>query len=185
MEFGQWLSRDLEELGRVTRAVDPGDATDLSEAILRSVRVFVVGFGRSGHVMRMFALRLMQLGLRTFVVGDATTPAIGAGDLLVVGSASGETGGALLAASQARSAGATVAAVVARPTSSLAAIAHHVLVIPGATPKAGVGAATTVLPLASVLEQAYLLITDCVVALLADLTDQTAEAMMARHANLE
>jgi 6-phospho-3-hexuloisomerase len=183
--IGEYLRSDLEELGQLLLAVDPSAAEQLASAILAAERVYLAGLGRSGLVMRMLALRLMQLGLQTYVVGDPTTPAIGERDLLVVGSASGETQGALLAARQALVAGAKVAAVTAAAASTLASLADLVLVIPGATPKSVGRPACSALPLASVLEQAFLVVADCVVARLAQRTGTTDGQMMARHANIE
>ena len=180
MNIEQLLEVDLEELRQVLGEVDSGEVEALVEAILGAGRLFITGLGRSGLAMRMFALRLMQLGLHTFVVGDATTPAIGESDLLVVGSASGETEGALLAAHQARRSGAAVAVITAKEGSTLARNADSVVVIPGATPKSA-----SALPLATVLEQAFLIVTDCVVARLAECAGESGETMMSRHANLE
>lgn len=42
-------------------------------------------------IMRTFAMRLMQIGFRSYVVFDTNTPAIEAGDLLIAGSGSGTT----------------------------------------------------------------------------------------------
>jgi 6-phospho-3-hexuloisomerase len=178
------LQTNLKELAETLERVDASAAQRLGEAILEAERLFLAGLGRSGLVMRMFALRLMQLGLTTHVVGDATTPAIGPDDLLLVGSGSGETPGALAAATSAHEAGARVAAITARPRSTLIRLADVRLVIPGATPKAN-GEAGSRLPMASVLEQAFLIVTDGIVAELAAASGQTDEAMMARHANLE
>jgi 6-phospho-3-hexuloisomerase len=185
MRMDQLFETDLQELRLVIAAVDPGEVDTLVDAIVEADRLFVTGLGRSGLVMRMFALRLMQLGQQTFVVGDATTPAIGKGDLLVVGSASGETEGPLLAASQAHRAGAPVAGITAKVRSTLARTADLVVVIPGTTPKSAGRQATSALPLATVLEQAFLIVADCVIAGLAERTGATSSTMMARHANIE
>lgn len=56
-----------------------------ADAILKADRIFVAGAGRSGFVARAFANRLMHMGLTVFFVGEPTTPAIKAGDLLVIG----------------------------------------------------------------------------------------------------
>ena len=64
----------------------------LGEAILSADRIFVTGAGRSLLALRAIAMRFMHLGLTAYVVGDVTTPAFGAGDLLIAGSGSGTTG---------------------------------------------------------------------------------------------
>ena len=72
---------------------------------------------------------------RAPVVGEATTPSIGTGDRLIVGSGSGETEGALGAPRRARDAGAAVAALTSRAESTLGRLADHLGLIPGETTK--------------------------------------------------
>ena len=57
----------------------------------QSERIFLAGAGRSGLALKSFAMRLTQLSKQAFVVGETTTPAITASDLLVIASSSGET----------------------------------------------------------------------------------------------
>ena len=52
--------------------------------------------------MRGFAMRLMHLGLQVYVVDDVTTPAIKTEDLLIIGSASGNTKSLVQYAGQAK-----------------------------------------------------------------------------------
>ena len=85
----------VADIGRTLRQVDAGEVEALLAALLSVERVFLAGKGRTGLQMRAFALRLMHLGLRVHVVDDVTTPAIGAGDLLLIGSSSGRTGSLL------------------------------------------------------------------------------------------
>jgi 6-phospho-3-hexuloisomerase len=66
----------LGELGDVLREVDESAVSALQEKLAAARRVFVAGAGRSGLMMRAFAMRLMHLGLAVHVVGDATTPSL-------------------------------------------------------------------------------------------------------------
>ena len=59
--------------------------------LLTAERTYVLGAGRSGLVAKAFAMRLMHLGLRTYVVGETITPAMKEGDTIVAYSGSGET----------------------------------------------------------------------------------------------
>lgn len=174
-------------------------ADHLGEPVLAGVlaaldaapRVFVLGAGRSGLVMRMFAMRLMHLGLCAFVVGETTTPALRAGDLVVACSGSGETAGTCLHAEQARRIGATLVAVTATPTTPLARDARHILVLPvpatdtdhrATAPQAEIAT----LPFGgSLFEQHTLLICDALCVALAQRRALSAAALWARHANLE
>ena len=83
------LETVLDELAETMRAVDPGGLRALEERLGAARRVFVAGAGRSGLVVRAFAMRLMHLGLDGHMVGDMTTPALGEGDLLVVSAGPG------------------------------------------------------------------------------------------------
>ena len=54
-------------------------------------RIFITGAGRTGLIMKSFGIRLMQLGFDVFFIGDTNTPSTSKHDLLIIGSASGET----------------------------------------------------------------------------------------------
>jgi len=74
----------LIEIDRVLSRVDEGEVQALCDAILSARCIVIHGLGREGLVMRGFAMRLMHLGLNAAVVGEMTTPPIGAGDLFLV-----------------------------------------------------------------------------------------------------
>ncbi|MGZ4892148.1 MAG: SIS domain-containing protein, partial [Halobacteriota archaeon] len=65
--------------------------TDILAAQQNHKRLFVMGAGRSGLVVKGFAMRLMHLGFNVYVVGETVTPAVETDDLLIVISGSGET----------------------------------------------------------------------------------------------
>jgi 6-phospho-3-hexuloisomerase len=184
LQLQEWFRRDLDELASLLEGASPVEKGHLGERLLSAERVFVAGQGRSGLVLRMFAMRLMQVGTETYVVGDVTTPAIRPGDLLVVLSGSGETEGVVRIARQAKACQAQVAVLTSQPNSSLARLADHLTILPGETTKIS-NQMSSRLPLASALEQASLLFLDCIVAWLAAQKGQDNAAMMARHANLE
>ncbi|USS91331.1 SIS domain-containing protein [Fructilactobacillus carniphilus] len=94
----------LAELGRQDVTITKAELERLQQAL----RIFVYGGGRSGLALRGLAMRLMQLGKTAYVVGETTTPAIQAGDLLLVASASGTTTGTVNIAKAARQADADV-----------------------------------------------------------------------------
>jgi 6-phospho-3-hexuloisomerase len=166
-----------DEVNRVLDVVDPS-AMRAAAALLanRSRRWFASGQGRSGLVAQMAAMRLMHVGFDAHVVGEATAPAIGGGDGLLVVSGSGETPVTLHLAHRAALAGATLLAITSRPESQLARQASVVLAVqvPGSHQFGG-----------SLFEQSALLLLD---ALILDLTAEDPDAytvMRARHVNLE
>lgn len=177
MKFSELSDRILGKLGSVLRQVDEEDVEKLVASILSSDQVFIAGMGRSGLMARPFAMRLMQMRFPTYLVGDATTPAIGHGDLLIAISGSGETKITHHIASAAKAAGAKVLLLTAQTKSSIGDISDQKLVLPNASQPA--------LPLKSTFEGAVHILLDAVVILIMEKTGVTQQEMMKRHSNLE
>lgn len=177
----------LTEIRAIFQTISNDEAELLIGNILGANRVFVSGQGRSGFVMRSFAMRLVHLGLDAFVVGETITPSIGEGDLLIVGSNSGETSGSRLAAETAKRAGARVAAITSRRESSLAKVSDLVVIIPVKSAKVAgaTGTPSSIQPLGSLAEQSLFIYLDCIIVRLMENTGQRAEQMLSRHANIE
>ncbi|OPX57708.1 MAG: 3-hexulose-6-phosphate isomerase [Methanobacterium sp. PtaB.Bin024] len=87
--------------------------------ITDSESTFIVGSGRSELVGKSFAMRLMHLGFRVYVVGDVTTPALTDKDCLIAISGSGETKTVTLAAETAKEVGTRVVGITTEPDSTL------------------------------------------------------------------
>jgi len=166
--------------------VDPERVLKLIEAIESAKRIFVVGAGRSGLMVRTFAMRLMQMGLESYVAGETTTPPISAGDLLIVGSASGETGGPVSVARIAKSPKVKVVAITVFADSTLRTLADLVVTIPAPTPKARRSEpATSVQPMGSLFEQSLLALLDASILILMEKRRLTSDQMFQKHAVLE
>ena len=174
------------EIDGALSALDPEPCERLAESILRSKRIFLAGMGRSGLIMKSFAMRLMHMGLETHVVGETTTPAIAAGDLLLIGSGSGETESLLAMAGKAKSLGIDVALITIHPGSSIGEHADLVVRVPATTPKSSnPSAATSIQPKGSLFEQTLFLICESVVLRQMEMRGIDAEGMVLHHANLE
>ncbi|MET9127110.1 6-phospho-3-hexuloisomerase [Streptomyces sp. NPDC004528] len=172
------------EAAHAVDAIDPVAAERVLSAVGTASRVFVFGQGRSGIALQALAMRLMHLGLRVHVVGEATTPAIQAGDVLLTASGSGTTPSVLAAAQAALESGATVAAITAAPHSPLASLTPAVLVIPAATKRDRSGDASAQYA-GSLFEQALWLTGDALFHVLWQRSGRTAEELWPRHSNLE
>lgn len=83
----------LNELQEIVETVEEAELEQMQDLILNSNRIFVGAAGRSLLAMKFLAMRLMQIGLKVYLVGEVCTPSIREGDLLLVGSGSGETAG--------------------------------------------------------------------------------------------
>ena len=174
----------LDELQRALAAIDPKQVHQTAETLLKARRVFFLGAGRSGLALKMAAMRMMHLGLSTYVAGEVITPAIAEGDLLVVASGSGTTAGPLHAADVAVKAGASVLALTTAPHSALALLASLVVTIPAATKQGGDGSQSQQYA-GALFEQTVLLLMDIVFHDLWHQRGETAEQLWKRHANLE
>lgn len=184
MKITEWIATDLGEVSALLGQVTEEQCEALCRRVIEATRIFVAGQGRSGWIMRMAAVRLMQVGLTVHVVGDATTPPIRSGDLLLIASGSGETAAPVGYARRAISQGARVAVITSQPASTLGSLADTVVFIPGGSTRENF-AGSSRMPLAAALEQATLIVLDSVVAAVAERTGQSQSSLMARHANLE
>lgn len=137
---------------------------------------------------RGFSNRLMHLGLTTYFIGEPTTPSIGAGDLLVIGSGSGTTASLAVNAKKAKAAGAKLATLTIFPQAEIGSLADVIVTLLGATPKRGAGetdSAASAQPMGNLFEQLSWLTYDSLIMELMGILGETAETMFPRHANLE
>lgn len=180
--FQQTTEVVLAEIRGVVGQVNADEVEAFEKVLLAAPAIFVTGEGRSGLVARCFAMRAMHLGLLAHVVGEAVTPALKSGDLLVAVSRSGETRGTRAVAELAGKQGAQIAAVTAERGSPLGARADFLLVVPAAAAPDGKGSAQFG---GSLFEQSALLILDAVALRLQRRLGESDEQMQARHATLE
>jgi 6-phospho-3-hexuloisomerase len=173
------LDRILAELAAIAGRTSEEDLSRFAERILDADRIYVTGVGRSGLMARAFAMRLMHLGLRTFVVGETTTPSIEKGDLLLCCSRYGRSGSVLHYADMARDVEAAAVLITMDPGSPLAAKCADVLVIPVGPDD------STRQPLGTQFEQLLLLTLDALVIVLMKKRGYTEREMARLHTNLE
>ena len=107
------------ELERVLAGIDTGRIEAMERMIAAAPAVFCSGAGRSGYMMRAFSMRLMHCGKKSWVLGDTATPAAMEGDVLVIGSGSGETSSLRMHAQKAAELGMSIITVTAVPASTL------------------------------------------------------------------
>jgi len=175
----------VEELRTTLSGVDPETCEALISRIINAKRVFVAAAGRSALAIKAFAMRLMHLGFTVYVMGEIVTPAIREGDLLLIGSGSGETDSLVAAAKRAKLFGADLALITIMPDSSIGRIADVVVRISAPTSKADTGF-VSIQPGGSCFEQSMLLLLDAFVLRIAELLKLDAdENLRLRHANLE
>jgi 6-phospho-3-hexuloisomerase len=182
--IGRNLTLIRDEIVATAAKIDEKELAALAAHLRQPGQVFVAGAGRSGLALRMAAMRLMHLGLPVHVAGDTTTPAIGSEDLLLVASGSGTTSGVVKSAETAAKAGARIAAFTTNAESPLAKLADAVVIIPAAQ-KTDHGTSVSRQYAGSLFEQVLFLATEAIFQSLWDNTDEPAEQLWLRHANLE
>lgn len=178
----------IQELDKYSSGVSEESIQEISQTILEANRVFVAGAGRSGYAARGFAMRLMHLNIRSFFIGEPTTPSIGKNDLLVIGSGSGATTSLVDNAKKAKSAGARIATITIYPEAPIGRMSDVIVVVPGETPKKvtnNMDTVKSIQPMGSLFEQLSWLTYDSIILNLMNLMTETTESMFPRHANLE
>lgn len=186
MHYDELRCQVLSELSRTLSDISDESMQALSDLLIASKRVYIAGAGRSGLMARGFAMRLMHMGFSAYVVGEIVTPAIGAGDVLLIASGSGETGSLVNMAKKARSLGAKVALVTIFPESTIGQLADVALKIPAPTPKSDLeNTAASIQPMGSLFEQSLMLTFDILVLIIMEKLGKTSDEMFRLHANLE
>ncbi|MBR4396255.1 MAG: 6-phospho-3-hexuloisomerase [Methanobrevibacter sp.] len=171
------------------------DIAKFIEVITTANNIFVTGAGRSGLAAKAFAMRLMHLGLSSYVVGETISPAINAGDCILAISGSGETNTIVTAAKISKKRGAKVLALTSYPESSLGQIADGIIHVKGRT-KVEVddenylkrqikGNYTSLTPLGTAFELTSLDFLDGFVSDLMETMGKTEEDLKNRHTVLE
>jgi len=166
---------------RVTAAlerVEPARIARAVEMLAKAPQAFVYGAGRSGIVGRAFAMRLVQTGLRAFVIGESVTPIVQHGDVVFILSGQGESSSSIQTANIVRREGAELIVVTARSTSKLAHTASLLIALefPDEPDRARLA------PLGTLFESASLRLTDALIAELAAARGENEESMRRRHA---
>ncbi|MBO1809122.1 SIS domain-containing protein [Serratia ureilytica] len=166
----------LNELASLAGKIDEREFNAVIDSIVTANHIFLAGAGRSGQMINALTNRLMHLGMSVSVVGEISSPHSHAGDLLIVGSGSGETPRLINQVNIAKKNGVQIALITAAPGSALAGLADHVLTIP---------AGDSLQPMGSLFEQACLLTYDSIVLGLMEKLNETNQTMKARHADIE
>lgn len=172
------------ELETVFENIHVDTLDDFTVALQNGRRLFFLGAGRSGLAVKMAAMRFMHLGLAVHAVGEVTCPAIAENDVLLVVSGSGRTPMILNAASTARAAGASVLVITTSAQTPLAEYAQQQIVLPAAVKDAHRNT-VSVQYAGSLFEQATVILLDALFHLMWKQSDLPAEALWARHANME
>ena len=150
----------------------------LVDMMISSPKIFIYGVGRSGLIAKAFAIRLVQMGLEVFFVGETVTPIVEEGHLVVIVSHTGETMSCVQTANIVRRVGARVVAITSNSHSKLATASN--LVIQIKPPKDE--DRKRLAPLGTLFEDSTLIFLDGIVAQIMDKLGQSEGSMRKRHA---
>jgi len=171
----------LDRLTTILGETDKSSSTKLLKLVDEAGRIFIGGAGRSGLVSRFFAMRLVHSGYQVNMVGEIVTPAIKAGDLLVIISGSGGTETLMPLVKKAKSVGAKFVVVSMKAKSAMAEVADLNIQIgnDNSFPL------TKGMPMGAQFELSALIFLEAVIADIVHTKNLTEECMRAIHANLE
>ncbi|MDC4232525.1 SIS domain-containing protein [Actinomyces sp. B33] len=185
MLFPEYSRSVLTELAAVMSRVSSREIVDLANAICSARRIVVIGVGREGLAARGLTMRLAHIGLDSHWIWDDTTPALGADDLLIAVSGSGEIGHIDYVIARAQEIGASIAVVTSNPEGRSAKRATHVLTIPAAAFLSTGDMVESIQPMGSLFEQSVWIAFDCLILDLEQRKDLDHEDLVGRHRNLE
>jgi len=132
------VRKTMEEMAlnaiEISKNLSGKNARIMEDLLLKAGKIYTMGVGHSGLMGKIFAMKLMHLGLASYVVGDVTTPGLREGDIVVAISQSGETTSVVALSKKAKKLGGKVIAITAFPQSSLGRIADHIVKIEAKAP---------------------------------------------------
>ncbi|WP_226669565.1 6-phospho-3-hexuloisomerase [Metabacillus litoralis] len=185
MKTTQLLAEILKELENSCQLISDDEAEKLVEAILESKKVFVAGAGRSGFMGKSFAMRMMHMGIDAYVIGETVTPNFEKGDILIIGSGSGETKSLVTIAEKAKNISGKIAAITIFPDSTIGQLADFTIKSPGAPKDKKENDDKTIQPMGSLFEQTLLLLYDAMILRIMEKRGLNSTTMYGKHANLE
>ncbi|QKJ86092.1 6-phospho-3-hexuloisomerase [Paramixta manurensis] len=185
MDYVGAKEKIILELSHTLSLVSSESVNELVRSIENADKVFFVGVGRVLLALEAMAKRLAHLGVKTYVVGQITEPAITERDLLIVGSGSGESMFPLGIARKAKGFKAKVAHIGSNPESSMKQVADLFVRIPVQTKLNLAGEVPSVQPMTSLFEQSLLLLGDTIALLMVEEKAIDMHSLWQLHANLE
>ncbi|MBP1042307.1 SIS domain-containing protein [Vagococcus sp. BWB3-3] len=173
----------IEELNYLLEKVSVVETDDYLKALLAADQVFFIGVGRVKMALETAVKRFTHLGINCHMVGDLNEPPITKNDLLVVGSASGESLFPKGISIKAKELGAKIWHLTSNSESTIAKLADGIVTFQ--SPSKSSQAFTSIQPMTTVFEQGLMLYHDILSLELAEIKGLTFEDLKKQHANLE
>jgi 6-phospho-3-hexuloisomerase len=175
----------LNEIENCLHHSDLENVPSVIREVINARTVITYGAGRVGLVMRGFSKRLMHLGLNSYFLEDSTVPSTSEGDLLLVGSGSGNTPTTKLVAELAVKNGLKLISVTANPDSSITTISNVFICLNTPTKETNKSPVSSIQPMTTLFEQTLSIFLDALVLELMTTLNENSESMKQRHNVIE
>jgi 6-phospho-3-hexuloisomerase len=185
----------IENLEEIIDKLDREAIKGMLQKTIDGNQIFVIGAGRSRLVAKAFAMRLMQLGLSVYVVGETTTPAVLPQDIMIAISGSGETRTVADLGKLTKDIGSVLITITSKKDSTLGKISDIAVIIPSKTKndpneadyleRNMRGDYKNMPPLGTTFEITAFVFLDSVVSQLMMLTGASEAELKSRYTNIE
>jgi 6-phospho-3-hexuloisomerase len=175
----------LSELDHALKTSDFIELPNFVEKISSASNIVVFGAGRVGLMMKTFSMRLNHLGLNSYFLGEINLPATGKGDLLIIGSGSGNTQSVVTIAEIAHSKGLDVICVSSNIDSKIANLSSSIIHLNCQTKESVNQPRLSIQPMTTIFEQSILIFLDALVLKLMETLGEDNESMLKRHNVIE
>lgn len=165
----------LNQVIDLLNTVEDSSVKKSIDIMLQSAKIFVYGAGRSGIIGKSFAMRLVQLGLTAYFIGETITPIVTEQDSVVLISNTGTTRSTLLVAEICRNVGAKIIAITSNGESPLIKYSTEVILLKRVSHN-------SLAPLGTIFEDSALILLDSVIAQMMQMLNQSEEDLKKRHA---
>ncbi|RZN62834.1 6-phospho-3-hexuloisomerase [Methanonatronarchaeum sp. AMET6-2] len=154
------------------------------EKITNAEKIFVVGAGRSGLAAKMFAMRLMHLGLNVYVVGETINPSLNQKDLVIAISGSGETSSTVEVSKTTKEVGAKLISITSSPNSEISSLSDVSITIRDQLEKKEISQ-EEIAPLGTLFELTAAVLMDSIISELMNVMNKNEKDLSKKHATLE
>jgi len=175
----------LNEINKTLESSDFDDLGNFIDKILSANKIVLFGAGRVGLIMKTFAMRLNHLGLDSYFLGEINLPATGLGDLMIIGSGSGNTKSVVMIAQIAQSKDLDVISVTSNINSSIANLSSSLIHLNCQTKETLRVPRYSIQPMTTLFEQSLLIFLDSLVLELMEKLIENNDSMSRRHNVIE
>lgn len=175
----------LAELEESLNYLSEKSIDQLTDTILNSNRIIVVGVGRVMISLKAWVKRMTHLGIDINYLGSETEGVIGKNDLVIIGSSSGESLIPKVIAKKAKSVGARTYYIGCTEKSSVDRLTDQHLILTGRTKFNSPSDFDSKQPMSTLFEQQLYLLGDAISLKIMSVKNMEENDVKKHHANLE